>query len=345
MNEEFNRFHTEEIRLSLLNIDYKLCENYPCLLYFPGSVSDQVISKVADFRSKGRVPTITWSKNNILLFRSSQPKLGLGKRSADDENFFAMAKIKYVIDARPGRNAKANRLKGKGYELEDNYNINLKFMNIQNIHHVTRSYDALNELISKKDNFWLTIHDSKWMSHIILILESSICCANHLVLEKANVLIHCSDGWDRTSQISALTQILVDPFYRTIKGLQNLIKKDWLAFGHKFFDRTFGSEFSPIFVLFLDCLSQIIAQFPDDFEYVDDYLIFLADSNLQGKYGDFLCNSEKERNDIMYRTSSVWSVEISNYINRAYCPGYYKILPISIQPQHLKIWKFFTRYS
>ena len=42
------------------------------------------------------------------------------------------------------------------------------------------------------------------------------------------VLIHCSDGWDRTSQLSALSQLLVDPYYRTYEGFQILICKDWL---------------------------------------------------------------------------------------------------------------------
>lgn len=31
------------------------------------------------------------------------------------------------------------------------------------------------------------------------------------------VLVHCSDGWDRTPQIVALAKILLDPFYRTIE--------------------------------------------------------------------------------------------------------------------------------
>lgn len=49
-----------------------------------------------------------------------------------------------------------------------------------------------------------------------------------------NVLVHCSDGWDRTSQLCALAQILLDPYYRTIVGFQNLIDKDWVRFGHQF---------------------------------------------------------------------------------------------------------------
>jgi protein tyrosine phosphatase len=31
------------------------------------------------------------------------------------------------------------------------------------------------------------------------------------------VVVHCSDGWDRTSQIVSLAQIMLDPYYRTIE--------------------------------------------------------------------------------------------------------------------------------
>lgn len=47
-------------------------------------------------------------------------------------------------------------------------------------------------------------------------------------------MVHCSDGWDRTTQIISLAQIMIDPHFRTIKGFQNLIDKDWIRFGHKF---------------------------------------------------------------------------------------------------------------
>lgn len=55
-----------------------------------------------------------------------------------------------------------------------------------------------------------------------------------------NVLIHCSDGWDRTTQLVTLVKILVDPYYRTIKGLEELIRRDWIGYGHKFSDRYVG---------------------------------------------------------------------------------------------------------
>ena len=39
---------------------------------------------------------------------------------------------------------------------------------------------------------------------------------------------------DRTAQMCSLSQILLDPFFRTIEGLATLIEKEWCSFGFKF---------------------------------------------------------------------------------------------------------------
>lgn len=54
-----------------------------------------------------------------------------------------------------------------------------------------------------------------------------------------------------THQISALAQVLLDPFYRTIDGLMVLIAKDFVFFGHQFRSRIGGhdpAESSPVFL-------------------------------------------------------------------------------------------------
>ena len=44
--------------------------------------------------------------------------------------------------------------------------------------------------------------------------------ARCLKLQLSNVLVHCSDGWDRTSQLTALSQLMMDPYYRTVLGFK-----------------------------------------------------------------------------------------------------------------------------
>lgn len=84
--------------------------------------------------------------------------------------------------------------------------------------------------------FWSGVADSGWYDYIFLILSGARSVASSL-LKGINVVVHCSDGWDRTSQLCALAQILIDPYYRTIEGFQVLIEKDWISFGHMFVQR------------------------------------------------------------------------------------------------------------
>ena len=50
--------------------------------------------------------------------------------------------------------------------------------------------------------------------------------------ESVNVVVHCSDGWDRTAQTCSLASIILDPYYRTMHGFQvGLVR---LVFGDTF---------------------------------------------------------------------------------------------------------------
>lgn len=54
--------------------------------------------------------------------------------------------------------------------------------------------------------------------------SGAVMVARHL--ENAEpVLVHCSDGWDRTSQICALSQLMLDPYYRSLNGFRVLVEK------------------------------------------------------------------------------------------------------------------------
>ena len=112
------------------------------------------------------------------------------------------------------------------------------------------------------------------------LLRASWYTAINLEEHGRPVLVHCSDGWDRTPQIVSLAQLMIDPFYRTFKGFQILVQREWLEFGHKFADRCglLGgcedlNERCPVFLQFLDCVHQLLKQFPTAFEFNHAYLV------------------------------------------------------------------------
>ena len=45
-------------------------------------------------------------------------------------------------------------------------------------------------------------------------------CVSKVEKRKSSVLVHCSDGWDRTAQLTSLAMILLDPYFRTLNGFQ-----------------------------------------------------------------------------------------------------------------------------
>ncbi len=65
---------------------------------------------------------------------------------------------------------------------------------------------------------WLSmLENTKWLSHISGLMRAGMIVVNAIDKEARSVLVHCSDGWDRTPQIVALAEIMLDPYYRTIE--------------------------------------------------------------------------------------------------------------------------------
>jgi myotubularin-related protein 6/7/8 len=149
-----------------------------------------------------------------------------------------------IVDARPLVNSYAMRVAGKGSENMDYYkSAKRMFLYIENIHVMRKSLKAVVAALSNGDISPIPpnreeLAKTGWIEHIRKILEGSLKIATQVGVQAAHVLIHCSDGWDRTGQLSALSQIMLDPYYRTIDGFIVLVEKDWLSFGHMFQQRS-----------------------------------------------------------------------------------------------------------
>ena len=365
---EFKRQEVDfENDFSILdNSSYNFCETYPSKIITP-KLSKDVLEKCAFFRKKKRLPALTYRyKNGFCIWRSSQTKSGFTGKDDKDELYLTRisqnSKKLVVYDARPKLNAMANKLKGGGYENPNNYSdikMEVVFCDIPNIHSVRSSYEKLLTSISyAAENDYSVISNlpnTSWYETIILILKGGFQIYNSIKEEEKMVLIHCSDGWDRTSQLSALSQILLDKYYRTLRGFIVLIEKDWLSFGHQFRLRNGfcpkkkRDEFSPIFLQWLDCIYQIIEQNCSKFQFNSNLLTFIAERLYEGKYGTFLFNSEKERkeNKAKENTISIWN-EILNKEDEFLNPIYDKNNEQAIQISYKKIilWKeYFLRFE
>lgn len=301
-------------RITMINKDHSFSPTYPAVLAVPSKISDSTLKYAAAFRSRARIPALSYLHpvNNCTITRSSQPFVGLRmKRSIQDErlvgacfsanvdcldvgpalsteespssshvdltaegadidttsaetermqmedDFIASANTQYdektgkrlvygaqqhnlIVDARPAINSYAMQAIGMGSENMEYYRFAKKvFLNIDNIHVMRDSLDKVISAIKDADispfppNKDLLVK-SKWLKHIRGILDGSAIIARQVGIQHSHVLIHCSDGWDRTSQLSALAQLMLDPYYRTIDGFIVLVEKEWLSFGHMF---------------------------------------------------------------------------------------------------------------
>jgi hypothetical protein len=285
-------------RMSLANNQFELCRTYPQRLVVPSACSDRDIRRASQWRSRCRIPCLTWLNpiTGAALVRSSQPMTGfMGGGCPEDETLLAeirqtassfatcpsssvlardliamrldegqqrddcaavveswtfrdyssaplasthLQRRLHIVDARPLLAAKGNTLLGKGHEILGRIGgesrATLEFLDIPNIHTVRESHVLFVRACCAEDDFqWFSaLHDTSWLVHVRNLLRGAVNISQKL-WDGDPVLVHCSDGWDRTSQLCSLAQLLLDPFYRTIQGLEALIEKDWCSFGHQ----------------------------------------------------------------------------------------------------------------
>ncbi|EGG15809.1 leucine-rich repeat-containing protein [Cavenderia fasciculata] len=117
---------------------------------------------------------------------------------------------------------------------------NMVFLNVSPREEVEANWHELYKYINMFDGSsesWRLVEDSHWIESVRLLVEGS-CRVASLIGEGINVLLrpnvesplHTFD----LARITALVQIMMDPYYRTINGFIKLIEKEFIQFNFPF---------------------------------------------------------------------------------------------------------------
>ncbi|KAK3742222.1 hypothetical protein QZH41_008996 [Actinostola sp. cb2023] len=342
----FYKFKDEYTRMGFATVtEWRVpshsCEEYPKQTIVPSTIADEELSIIANFHRGCTFPALCWRQktNGTVMLRSSTVLTRRGlleTRCEPDEKFLnsvcqtneSAAKNKLVVFTEQPKqsgtgllNTPAQRMNNATGQLtpeqgETFYYANCKFVYTES----PPDYKAVRQSAYKVQAFLATpVDDSKylssleeteWLSQVSEMLQCATQAAVAMDCDRSSVLFSYDDGLDRTTQLASLTQILLDPFYRTVDGFQVLIQKEWLSFVHKFSDRTLPGEttdeHSPVFLQWLDGVWQITQQFPLCFEFNSSFLETIAESAYSCRFGDFIANSDQMKG-IKEKTTSLWT--------------------------------------
>ena len=152
----------------------------------------------------------------------------------------------------------------------------------------------------------------RWLAYVQSSLTAAMDVAQTVCDDGRPVIIKETGGRDLVLVVASLAQLILDSYYRTIRGFQSLLQRMWVLGGHPFSLR-YGhvkprtketekdekeSQESPVFLHFLDCVFQLMNQFPSSFEFSETYLLGLFDALLSCMFDTFLFDSEHQRHNL-----------------------------------------------
>uniref|UniRef100_A0ABI7YP93 Myotubularin-related protein 12 n=2 Tax=Felinae TaxID=338152 RepID=A0ABI7YP93_FELCA len=283
-----------------VNEGYKVCERLPAYFVVPTPLPEEDLSR---FQGHG-IPLWCWSCHNgcALLKMSALPK------KEQDDGLSQMQKsfldgIYKTIHRPP-------------YEIVKTEDLSSNFLSLQDIQTAYSKFKQL-FLIDNSTEFWDTdikwfslLESSSWLDIIRRCLKKAIEITECLEAQNVNVLLLEENASDLCCLVSSLVQVMMDPHCRTRIGFQSLVQKEWIMGGHSFLDRCnhlrqSDKEEVPVFLLFLDCVWQLVHQHPPAFDFTETYLTVLSDSLYIPIFSTFFFNSPHQKDNVHQRQLSL----------------------------------------
>ncbi|CAG0919360.1 unnamed protein product [Notodromas monacha] len=349
-HQEMRRTKSTGWRVSYVNEHFQVCYSLPKYLIVPQSCPDIDLSYAAPHYNKNRLPVWVWgTPDGAALVHSAKPAFENSAFDSAMKNFIRLSHPK--ADKTSVEVIDLDEVLPSCAELQDAY---VKWRSV----HVPCSMAEFEE----GDNRYLAdMNASQWLHYVSRFLREACRIVRLMCVENRTVLLQEGDGRDTCLLVSSLVQILADPSFRTRIGFQELVQKEWVTLGHPFCSRgavqsnqtpsvvptatNFRSEHSrqsPVFLVFLDCVWQILWQYPKEFEFTQTFLTAIWDSLHVSIFDTFLFDCVKDREtafqaDVDRLTPrSVWSWEMQ------YEPHHVNIFdsPRTQLKRYLQKWKW-----
>ncbi|XP_043934641.1 myotubularin-related protein 10 isoform X2 [Protopterus annectens] len=285
-DREIKRTGASDWRVSAVNKGYMMSICLPEYFVVPSSLADQDLKIFSQQFVGRRVPVWCWNyTNGSALVRMANWKEEFQQNKKIDQRI-----CHAITRSHPQRNDVYRLLLDK--TLPNIQEIQAAFVKLKQL--------CVNEPYEETEEKWLSsLESTRWLEYIRSILKISVEAAVMLD-SKRSVLLQEEEGRDLTCVVASLVQVMMDAHFRTVIGFQSLIQKEWIMAGYRFLDRCnhlskSDKEESPVFLLFLDCVWQLLEQYPAAFEFTETYLTVLYDSTWIPLFGTFLFNSPYHR--------------------------------------------------
>ncbi|XP_077203040.1 myotubularin-related protein 12 [Paroedura picta] len=271
------------------NADYNVSKQLPPYFVVPMAVTED---SLLQHQGKG-VPIWCWSCHNgtALLKMSALPK-------EQDDSTSQMHKI--FLE---GMYRTVNK---PPYEAMRIVDLSSSLPSVQEIQSAYTKFKQL-FLVDNSSDFWDTdvkwfslLESTNWQEIVRQYLRKAIEVIELLEAQNINVILVEENASDLCCVIASLVQIMMDPYCRTKLGFQSLIQKEWIMGGHAFLNRCnhlrqTEREEAPVFLLFLDCVWQLVQQHPPAFEFTETYLTVLSDCLYIPVFSTFFFNCQHQK--------------------------------------------------
>ncbi|ELP89228.1 myotubularin, putative [Entamoeba invadens IP1] len=251
------------------NEGFDLCATYPRTFVLPSTVTREMIFESSQVRYLNRFPFIVYvNTNGTALWRAAAVI-----RGKTDALFRKMGKSVQIFEL-TGKDGIAPSTQ----KIEEDYTIYIS--QIQDTENIKRNVER-----------------SGWLRMISKVITIS----NHIryLLQKGETIeIESEEGKGVVSVVSSVVLFLIDSHYRTIKGVVEVIEKEWSKVGYSFGERNgkgveFGKE-AIEFVLMMQSLYTLLKQNPSGFEINENGLDVIMALLYSGAVTTFMYDCDKD---------------------------------------------------